>query len=357
MPLPDQITERVRASKIADLLQHDWIRWGGGLYAGAFLREFTDGRPWAHLDIAGPVVPPRLALRPRHRRRHRLRRHDPGRVRPDAGRREGLSGSRSHALLPPAGRARGSRPPSTSAGAWTHRPAAHRACARAARARGRAGPGPPGRRRPARGPAVLRHPRHRSPSTRSRSPYACSGRAGPSSWSRRRSATTAATPSGCAPGSCSSAATDGPRRHAAAAAGPAGRRRRRGTRRRSGPAGSSTPWRSGGSTRSPARARYWVRPRTTLLDEPVSDLGPVRGAARHRQRDGGPRRSPRGAVPQRRPRPPTSSSSPAASGSASTPRSRSGRPASASRSSVLARRGRARRHARPGAHGAATHRA
>ncbi len=54
MPLPDQITERVRASKIADLLQHDWIRWGGGLYAGAFLREFTDGRPWAHLDIAGP---------------------------------------------------------------------------------------------------------------------------------------------------------------------------------------------------------------------------------------------------------------------------------------------------------------
>ena len=25
----------------------------GGLFAGAFLREFTDGRPWAHLDIAG----------------------------------------------------------------------------------------------------------------------------------------------------------------------------------------------------------------------------------------------------------------------------------------------------------------
>ncbi|WP_432479257.1 leucyl aminopeptidase [Nocardioides sp. GXQ0305] len=54
MPLPEQITERVRASKIADLLQHDWVRWGGGLYAGAFLKEFTDGRPWAHLDIAGP---------------------------------------------------------------------------------------------------------------------------------------------------------------------------------------------------------------------------------------------------------------------------------------------------------------
>ncbi len=54
MPLPEQMTERVRASKIADLLQHDWNRMGGGLYAGAFLREFTGGMPWAHLDIAGP---------------------------------------------------------------------------------------------------------------------------------------------------------------------------------------------------------------------------------------------------------------------------------------------------------------
>ena len=54
MPIPDQIVERVHSSKIADLAQHDWIRWGGGLYAAAFLREFTDGVPWAHLDIAGP---------------------------------------------------------------------------------------------------------------------------------------------------------------------------------------------------------------------------------------------------------------------------------------------------------------
>ena len=54
MPLPEQMTERVKGSKIADLLQHDWVRWGGGLYAGAFLREFTNGVPWAHLDIAGP---------------------------------------------------------------------------------------------------------------------------------------------------------------------------------------------------------------------------------------------------------------------------------------------------------------
>ncbi len=55
MPIPDDMVERVNASKVADLLQHDWVRWGGGLFAGAFLREFTGERPWAHLDIAGPA--------------------------------------------------------------------------------------------------------------------------------------------------------------------------------------------------------------------------------------------------------------------------------------------------------------
>ncbi|WP_148615108.1 leucyl aminopeptidase [Nocardioides rubriscoriae] len=54
MPIPAAMVERVHSSKIADLAQHDWIRWGGGLYAAAFLREFTAGLPWAHLDIAGP---------------------------------------------------------------------------------------------------------------------------------------------------------------------------------------------------------------------------------------------------------------------------------------------------------------
>lgn len=54
MPIPEQMGERITSSKIADLSQHDWIRWGGGLFAAAFLREFTAGLPWAHLDIAGP---------------------------------------------------------------------------------------------------------------------------------------------------------------------------------------------------------------------------------------------------------------------------------------------------------------
>ena len=55
MPIPEEMHERITSSKVADLAQHDWTRWGGGLFAAAFLREFTDGRPWAHLDIAGPA--------------------------------------------------------------------------------------------------------------------------------------------------------------------------------------------------------------------------------------------------------------------------------------------------------------
>lgn len=54
MPIPEGMDERIHSSRIADLSQHDWIRWGGGLFAAAFLREFTAGLPWAHLDIAGP---------------------------------------------------------------------------------------------------------------------------------------------------------------------------------------------------------------------------------------------------------------------------------------------------------------
>ena len=55
MPITQDVVDRVRGSKIADLAQHDWTRWGGGLFAAAFLREFTAARPWAHLDIAGPA--------------------------------------------------------------------------------------------------------------------------------------------------------------------------------------------------------------------------------------------------------------------------------------------------------------
>ncbi len=45
-----------------DLLKGDYAdlknsggRWGGAIFAALFLREFTEGTAWAHLDIAGPA--------------------------------------------------------------------------------------------------------------------------------------------------------------------------------------------------------------------------------------------------------------------------------------------------------------
>ncbi len=55
LPIADEQRRSVRTeSKVADLLQHNWVRWGGSIYAAAFLEQFVDDVPWAHLDIAGP---------------------------------------------------------------------------------------------------------------------------------------------------------------------------------------------------------------------------------------------------------------------------------------------------------------
>jgi leucyl aminopeptidase len=56
LPIPERIEEQVRTdSRVADVLQHNWVRWGSASYAAAFLCQFTDGVPFAHLDIAGPA--------------------------------------------------------------------------------------------------------------------------------------------------------------------------------------------------------------------------------------------------------------------------------------------------------------
>jgi leucyl aminopeptidase len=56
MPIPERTSEQIRnESEIADLLQHNWVRWGGALWAAAFVKEFAGGLPFAHLDIAGPA--------------------------------------------------------------------------------------------------------------------------------------------------------------------------------------------------------------------------------------------------------------------------------------------------------------
>jgi leucyl aminopeptidase len=56
LPIPDEQRRTVRTeSRIADLLQHDLVRWGSALYAAAFLEVFVEDLPWVHLDIAGPA--------------------------------------------------------------------------------------------------------------------------------------------------------------------------------------------------------------------------------------------------------------------------------------------------------------
>ncbi len=56
LPITEEMGEKVRSnSKVADLAQHNAERWGGTLYAAAFLREFVGEHKWAHLDIAGPA--------------------------------------------------------------------------------------------------------------------------------------------------------------------------------------------------------------------------------------------------------------------------------------------------------------
>jgi leucyl aminopeptidase len=53
LPLPREYHKQVE-SEVADL-KNVGHRWGGALNAGLFLEEFVDGRPWVHLDIAGPA--------------------------------------------------------------------------------------------------------------------------------------------------------------------------------------------------------------------------------------------------------------------------------------------------------------
>lgn len=56
LPIPAEQRASVQTeSKVADLLQANWVRWGGALYAAAFLEQFVEDVPWAHLDVAGPA--------------------------------------------------------------------------------------------------------------------------------------------------------------------------------------------------------------------------------------------------------------------------------------------------------------
>ena len=72
LPLPDDY-RKLLDSEVADLRNIGTGGGGGTLTAGLFLREFVNGAPWVHLDVAGHgarVGRRRLQLA----RRHRLRR-------------------------------------------------------------------------------------------------------------------------------------------------------------------------------------------------------------------------------------------------------------------------------------------
>jgi leucyl aminopeptidase len=54
LPLPPEY-RKLLDSEVADVKNISGGSYGGALTAGLFLKEFTNGIPWAHLDIAGPA--------------------------------------------------------------------------------------------------------------------------------------------------------------------------------------------------------------------------------------------------------------------------------------------------------------
>jgi len=54
LPITEEAEEALK-SKVADL-KSGGAREGGALVAAAFLRHFTAGRPWAHLDVASGEI-------------------------------------------------------------------------------------------------------------------------------------------------------------------------------------------------------------------------------------------------------------------------------------------------------------
>ena len=52
LPCTDDYQEQIK-SQIADIMNTGAHRWAGAITAAMFLKEFADGTPWIHLDIAG----------------------------------------------------------------------------------------------------------------------------------------------------------------------------------------------------------------------------------------------------------------------------------------------------------------
>src|SRR5262249_61015026 len=55
LPMFPEYGEQIR-SEVADIKNVGDGRWGGAITAAKFREEFVVGKPWVHLDIAGPAV-------------------------------------------------------------------------------------------------------------------------------------------------------------------------------------------------------------------------------------------------------------------------------------------------------------
>jgi leucyl aminopeptidase len=53
LPMFPEFGEQIR-SEVADIKNVGDGRWGGAITAAKFLEEFVAGKPWVHIDIAGP---------------------------------------------------------------------------------------------------------------------------------------------------------------------------------------------------------------------------------------------------------------------------------------------------------------
>jgi len=54
LPMFAEYGEQIR-SEVADIKNVGEGRWGGAITAAKFLEEFVEGKPWVHIDIAGPA--------------------------------------------------------------------------------------------------------------------------------------------------------------------------------------------------------------------------------------------------------------------------------------------------------------
>jgi leucyl aminopeptidase len=55
LPMFPEVYDELIKSEVADIKNVGEGRWGGAITAAKFLEQFVDGKPWTHIDIAGPA--------------------------------------------------------------------------------------------------------------------------------------------------------------------------------------------------------------------------------------------------------------------------------------------------------------